>query len=152
MRTQRFSSQIGVHEMTNTNWAPTRIWLQREQGDHGSHTWCEDSVGDGDIIEEAEYVRVDARHVLVERGALQAVVNMLRRDEAEGRAVRGEMADELMCGVSPAVDALTLTDERIGELIDMTGGFWVDDEFRINGKDLMNLCRLLADRGSESTK
>jgi hypothetical protein len=46
--------------MSGKNWAPARIWLQREQGDHGSHTWCEDSVGDGDIIEEAEYVRVDA--------------------------------------------------------------------------------------------
>jgi hypothetical protein len=46
--------------MTTEHWAPSRIWLQREQGDHGSHTWCEDSVGDGDIIEEAEYVRVDA--------------------------------------------------------------------------------------------
>jgi hypothetical protein len=46
--------------MTTEQWAPARIWLQREQGDHGSHTWCEDSVGDGDIIEEAEYVRVDA--------------------------------------------------------------------------------------------
>lgn len=46
--------------MTTEQWAPARIWLQREQGDHGSHTWCEDSVGDGDMIEEAEYVRVDA--------------------------------------------------------------------------------------------
>jgi len=42
-----------VHE-----WAPARIWLQREQGEGGSHTWCEDSVGDGDLIEEVEYVRV----------------------------------------------------------------------------------------------
>lgn len=40
-------------------WAPERIYLQREQGEGGSHTWCEDSVGDGDLIEEVAYVRVD---------------------------------------------------------------------------------------------
>jgi hypothetical protein len=44
-------------------WAPARVWLQREQGEGGSHTWCEDSVGDGDLIEEAEYVRVGAPSV-----------------------------------------------------------------------------------------
>jgi len=43
-----------------TNWAPERIYLQREQGEFGSHTWCEDSVGDGDLIEEVAYVRADA--------------------------------------------------------------------------------------------
>jgi hypothetical protein len=42
-----------------TNWAPERIYLQREQGEGGSHTWCEDSVGDGDMIEEVAYVRAD---------------------------------------------------------------------------------------------
>lgn len=42
-----------------TEWAPARIYLQREQGEGGSHTWCEDSVGDGDMIEEVAYVRAD---------------------------------------------------------------------------------------------
>ena len=42
-----------------STWAPDRIWLQREQGEGGSHTWCEDSVGDGDLIEEVKYVRAD---------------------------------------------------------------------------------------------
>lgn len=46
-----------------SDWAPDRIYLQREQGEGGSHTWCEDSVGDGDLIEEAEYVRVGAQDV-----------------------------------------------------------------------------------------
>jgi hypothetical protein len=41
-----------------SDWAPERIWLQREMGEQGSHTWCEDEQG-GDI-EEAEYVRADA--------------------------------------------------------------------------------------------
>jgi len=43
----------------SNDWAPEKIWLQREQGEGGSHTWCEDSVGDGDLIEEAAYVRAD---------------------------------------------------------------------------------------------
>ncbi|HVM93422.1 MAG TPA: hypothetical protein VMT67_11455 [Terriglobales bacterium] len=43
---------------TTKNWAPERIYLQREQGELGSHTWCEDSVGD-DMIEEVAYVRAD---------------------------------------------------------------------------------------------
>ena len=50
-------------ELKPSDWAPERIYLQREQGEGGSHTWCEDSVGDGDIIEEAEYVRVGAQDV-----------------------------------------------------------------------------------------
>jgi hypothetical protein len=44
---------------TKNTWAPERIYLQREQGEGGSHTWCEDSVSDGDMIEEVEYVRAD---------------------------------------------------------------------------------------------
>lgn len=43
--------------MTDTNWAPSRIWLQRGVGEEGSHTWCEDSIDD---CEQAEYVRVDS--------------------------------------------------------------------------------------------
>lgn len=43
------------------DWAPERIWLQRGMGDEGSHTWCENPIGevrtDGDDIEEVEYVR-----------------------------------------------------------------------------------------------
>jgi hypothetical protein len=46
-----------IGEREAHEWAPARIWLQREQGEGGSHTWCEDSVGDGDLIEEVEYVR-----------------------------------------------------------------------------------------------
>jgi len=47
------------------NWAPKRIWLQREQGEMASHTWCEDSVGD-DMIEEVGYVRADVAEALLE--------------------------------------------------------------------------------------
>lgn len=37
---------------------------------------------------------------LVNSGALQMVINALRRDAVEGKAARGEMADELLAGVS----------------------------------------------------
>lgn len=43
-------------------WAPDRIWLQRGQGEDGTHTWHSDSLGDGDV-QEAEYVRVGAQAV-----------------------------------------------------------------------------------------
>jgi hypothetical protein len=46
------------------NWAPKRIWLQREQGEMASHTWCEDSVG-YDMIEEVGYVRADVAQELL---------------------------------------------------------------------------------------
>jgi len=52
------------------NWAPKHIWLQREQGEMGSHTWCEDSVGT-DMIEEVGYVRADVAQELLE--ALQSL-------------------------------------------------------------------------------
>jgi hypothetical protein len=37
--------------------------------------------------------------ILIDQGALQMVVNALRRDAADGRAVRGEMANELLQSV-----------------------------------------------------
>jgi hypothetical protein len=37
------------------DWAPQRIWLQRNVGGEGCHTWCEDSQ---DHEEQAEYIRV----------------------------------------------------------------------------------------------
>jgi hypothetical protein len=40
-------------------------------------------------------VAVAPDQTVVSRGALQVAINMLRRDEAEGRFVRGEIADEL---------------------------------------------------------
>jgi hypothetical protein len=49
--------------MSEKDWAPERIWLQRGVGEEGSHTWCEDSITEdsiGEPIEQAEYVRVDA--------------------------------------------------------------------------------------------
>lgn len=44
--------------MKDKNWAPDRIWLQRDIGDNGSHTWCDSSIGDD--IEEVEYVLADS--------------------------------------------------------------------------------------------
>lgn len=54
--------------MSDSNWAPARIWLQRGVGEEGSHTWCEDSITEdsiGDPIEQAEYVRTDCVTVKV---------------------------------------------------------------------------------------
>ena len=42
--------------------------------------------------------------VSVSRGALQAVINMLRRDAEEGRVVRGELADELSSAASTSAN------------------------------------------------
>jgi hypothetical protein len=46
-------------------------------------------------------------------------------------------------GASERADADTVgaSDERIEELIEQSGGFWVDDEFRINCRDLTQLIR-----------
>jgi hypothetical protein len=47
-------------------------------------------------IEQALNSQVPDGYVLVKSGALQMVVNALRRDAADGKTVRGEMADELI--------------------------------------------------------
>lgn len=60
---------------------------------------------------------------LVNAGALQMVINALRRDADEGKAVRGEMADELLAGVSaPAAPIATVTRfHDLGGEIEWTG-------------------------------
>jgi hypothetical protein len=65
-----------------TNWAPERIYLQREQGEQGSHTWCEDSVGD-DMIEEVAYVRADAALSMNEAIALRIWEAAMQFDTGE---------------------------------------------------------------------
>ncbi len=53
------SSPITAGDAVNTpnEWAPKRIWLQREAGEGASHTWCEDSQAPEH--EEASYIRED---------------------------------------------------------------------------------------------
>ena len=49
-----------------------------------------------DILDAEDYVKAPTRTpnmVLVDRGALAIIIQALRRDAAEGRLVRGEMAD-----------------------------------------------------------
>ncbi len=48
------------------------------------------------------------QRVTVNAGALQMVVNALRRDAVEGKAARGEMADELLATVAPAPAAVAV--------------------------------------------
>lgn len=44
--------------------------------------------------------------VLIERGLLQTAINMLRRDAAQGRVVRGELADEIERNVRQAGESV----------------------------------------------
>ncbi|WP_208451895.1 ASCH/PUA domain-containing protein [Burkholderia gladioli] len=85
-------------------WAPDRIYLQREQGEGGAHTWCEDSVGDGELIEEAAYIRVDA--------APAAPVDAV--DEFAQQALLDR--DLAMFGVSCKVDGKRIEPERVSIL------------------------------------
>lgn len=57
-------------------------------------------------------VVVPGQRVTVNAGALQMVVNALRRDAAEGKTARDEMADELLATVAPAPAAVAVPDER----------------------------------------
>lgn len=42
-----------------------------------------------------------------------------------------------------------ITDEQIEYVIQESGGHWADDEFRINGKDLMTMCKAIAQTPSQ---
>jgi hypothetical protein len=55
--------------------------------------------GDGMWVLRVQ-VAVAPDQTVVSRGALQVAINMLRRDGAEGRLVRGEIADELAGSVA----------------------------------------------------
>lgn len=83
------------------NWAPKRIWLQREQGDMGSHTWCEDSVGT-DMIEEVGYVRADVAQEVLE-AARQALTEMCY--VASPRHSFTDAVDALDAAISKAKEA-----------------------------------------------
>lgn len=56
------------------------------------------------LVEENERLTKlpTTRTVVVNAGALQMVINALRRDAAEGRVARGEMADQLIATSAPA--------------------------------------------------
>jgi hypothetical protein len=53
--------------------------------------------------------------VLVNRGALNVVVNALRRDAEQGREVRGEMADMLSAAPAPQPAQQPLTPEQLAD-------------------------------------
>jgi hypothetical protein len=67
---------------------PIRLWAEihrlraEMQGPDGFPTWKEAAIAER------------AKNVL-RRGAVQAAISMLRRDAEQGRAIRGELADEL---------------------------------------------------------
>jgi hypothetical protein len=67
---------------------PIRLWAEihklraEAKGPDGFPTWKEAAIAER------------AKNVL-RRGAVQAAISMLRRDAEQGRAIRGELADEL---------------------------------------------------------
>lgn len=82
--------------------------------------------------------RMHGGMILVNAGALQMVINALRRDAEEGKVVRGEMADELLATVRQApedaqyaqrvqLDVATIAEiAESFEAIDPTDSFWVE--------------------------
>ena len=80
--------------MTDKEWAPKVIYLQREAGEGGTHTWADHEAGE---YEQAEYIRTTAGMTYWEREALKM---RAERDEARARAA----------------DPATLADVRWGEV------------------------------------
>jgi hypothetical protein len=75
-------------------WAEIHKLRSEARGPEGFETWR-----DAALHERLRAVKVEDElktvGVRVNRGALQVAINMLKRDAAEGRVVRGEIADEL---------------------------------------------------------
>ena len=89
--------------MTDTTWAPPRIFLQREMGEQGSHTWCEDSINE---CEQVEYVRVDA-DIAEMRAVIDLVavkVGGLFACMGHGMKVSGTMIEEAQAAADAAFD------------------------------------------------
>jgi hypothetical protein len=64
----------------------------------------------GDKLYTATQPTIPPGYKLVSAGAIQMVVNALRRDAAEGKKVRGEMADELLAAPEAPQSAKRETD------------------------------------------
>jgi hypothetical protein len=75
----------------------------------------------------AEEIKLPDGWVLVDRGALNMVINALRRDAEEGRQVRGEMADMLSAApAAPQPAQQPLTDEQIKRIM-LDNGFTIKE-------------------------
>lgn len=81
---------------------PTRLWAEIHRlraelhGPSGFETWK-----DAAIYERLRATKAESKArggaFLIEKGAIQTAINMLRRDAEEGFKVRGELAEELAC-------------------------------------------------------
>jgi hypothetical protein len=79
---------------------PTRLWAEIHRlhaelkGPEGFETWRDVAIHQIRRASKAEE-ELRSAGVRVNRGALQAAINMLKRDGEEGYHVRGELAEEL---------------------------------------------------------
>lgn len=78
----------------NMLWAEIHRLRAEMEGPAGFATWKDAAIAERLNARKAQAALV-AQGVRVNRGALQAAINMLERDAQEGYAVRGELAEEL---------------------------------------------------------
>lgn len=116
--------------MSDKDWAPKRIWLQRGIGEEGSHTWCDDRIGTdsiGDELDEAEYVLVEAPENVIADTAKPLVY--LSTDPAKWDRCRIKKQGDFTVPAyaAPAIDtvpekSLSIAgDKRVRPRIDETG-------------------------------
>jgi hypothetical protein len=79
---------------------PVRLWAEihklraESRGPDGFATWMDAAIHERLRANKAEAKALGGA-VMIERGALQVAINMLKRDGEEGYKVRGELAEEL---------------------------------------------------------
>jgi hypothetical protein len=85
---------------------PVRLWAEihklraEAKGPDGFETWQDAAIHERLRATKAE-AKARGGAFLIERGALQTAINMLRRDAEEGFKVRGEIAEELARSIIP---------------------------------------------------
>lgn len=78
----------------NVLWAEIHRLRADMEGPSGFSTWKDAAIAERLSASRARAALL-LKGVRIDRGALQAAINMLERDGQEGFAVRGELAEEL---------------------------------------------------------
>jgi hypothetical protein len=81
-------------------WAEIHRLSEELKGPEGYETWKDAAIAERLRATKAE-AKARGCAFLIERGALQTAINMLRRDAEEGFKVRGEIAEELARSIIP---------------------------------------------------
>jgi hypothetical protein len=81
-------------------WAEIHRLSEELKGPQGYETWKDAAIAERLRATKAE-AKARGGAFLIERGALQTAINMLRRDAEEGFKVRGEIAEELARSIIP---------------------------------------------------